>query len=227
MLHLIKPLFYRKFKTSFSKSGEDIQLWQLLKKNKGTFIDIGGHHPIYGSNSYFFYVRGWRGIVVEPNPIFKSLYNKYRKGDKLVSKGVADLDGELDYYELIGTERNTFSSDYIKEFSLENTITSTKKFPVNKLSTLLSTYLIDKNEIDFLCIDVEGMQFSVIKSNDWKKYRPSYILLESHNPLQVEIDSDLVIFLSKNDYTLIGKSVQGVHLGTLWFRANETIFPSI
>ena len=95
MLHNLKSYFYRRFKTSFSKSGEDIQLWQLLKKNKGTYIDVGGHHPIIGNNSYFFYLRGWSGIVVEPNQIFTTMYRKFRPNDTLIKEGLADIDGEL------------------------------------------------------------------------------------------------------------------------------------
>ena len=32
--------------------------------------------------------------------------------------------------------------------------------------------------IDFFSIDVEGLDLSVLKSNNWNRYRPTYILAE-------------------------------------------------
>lgn len=225
MLHYIKPYFYRRFKTSFSKSGEDIQLWQLIKKNKGTYIDIGGHHPIFANNTYFFYLRGWRGLIIEPNPIFKQLYQKFRNEDDLYTGGVADLDGLLDYYEFEGSERNTFSDNHLRAFDLRKSIKSSKKLPVKSLRTLCSEFFTNGTSIDFISIDVEGMELEVIQGNDWLNFRPKYILLESHQPIEKEFDSEITKFLNVQDYQLIGKSLQGYHLGTLWFRANEVQFP--
>ena len=45
------------------------------------------------------------------------------------------------------------------------------------LSKILDTHL-KNNEIDFLDIDVEGMDLDVLKSNNWLKYRPKLILVE-------------------------------------------------
>lgn len=221
MLQSIKSYFYRRFKTSFSKSGEDVQLWQLLKKDKGVFVDIGAHHPIFGNNTYFFYLRGWRGINVEPNPKFEPLYKKFRKGDFFYPGGIAYLDGELEYFELESNVRNTFSKKYIKDFSLEKDVSNTKLLPVKRLSVLFENYLAEPYSIDFMSIDVEGMELEVVTSNDWSKFRPKFILLETHNPLTEDLESELTKYLFSKDYQLVGKSLQGFQLGTLWFRANE------
>lgn len=221
MLQSIKSYFYRRFKTSFSKSGEDVQLWQLLKKDKGVFVDIGAHHPIFGNNTYFFYLRGWRGINVEPNPKFEPFYKKFRKGDFFYPGGIAQLDGELEYFELESNVRNTFSKKYIKDFSLEKDVSNTKLLPVKRLSVLFENYLTEDFSIDFMSIDVEGMELEVVNSNDWSKFRPKFILLETHNPLIEDLESELTKYLFSKDYQLVGKTLQGFQLGTLWFRANE------
>lgn len=155
----LKPYFYKRFKTSFSKSGEDIQLWQLFKKDKGNFIDVGGHHPIFGNNSYFFYLRGWRGIVVEPNPIFEPLYKKFRPYDELSTRGVANFEGELEYFEMDGDLRNTFSKNYIEEFKLHNNVSNTNVLPVSKLSTIISNSSFESKDLDFL---------SMLKEWNWR-----------------------------------------------------------
>ena len=72
----LKVILFRKMNVSFSVSGEDILLSQLLKKNPtldNSYIDIGCHDPIIRSNSYYFYLRGWRGICIDPNPFLLML----------------------------------------------------------------------------------------------------------------------------------------------------------
>lgn len=219
MLHYLKPYFYRRFKTSFSKSGEDIQLWQLLKKNHGTYVDIGGHHPIFGNNTYFFYIRGWQGIVVEPNPVFKELYHKFRPNDILISEGIADFNGELEYYEFESSLLNSFSNDHIKKSDLLSSVANIKKIPVKTLSTVFKN--IDFNRsIDFLSIDVEGLELNVLKGNNWDSHRPRYIILESHQTLIEDLNSEVSNFLFQKDYSLIGKSMLTNHVGTLWYKSN-------
>ena len=40
----------------------------------GRYIDIGAGHPIADNVSFWFYERGWQGIVVEPQPALVALY---------------------------------------------------------------------------------------------------------------------------------------------------------
>lgn len=221
MLHHIKPYFYRRFKTSFSKSGEDIQLWQLLKKSKGTYIDIGGHHPIFANNSYFFYLRGWRGLIVEPNPIFKQLYQKFRHEDFLYTGGGSDFDGELEYYEFGASVFNSFSKEHLEKNNLTASVSNIKKSPVKRLSTVLLESGYSSLSVDFLSIDVEGLELNVLKGNNWASCRPKYILLESYQTLVDDLDSEISIFLNEKDYTLIGKSMLSNKIGTLWYKSND------
>lgn len=224
MFPRLKTYLYRRFKTSFSKSGEDIQLWQLLKKSQGTYIDIGGHHPVFSSNSYFFYIRGWQGIVVEPNPKFEILHKKIRPNDFFFSGGVAGEEGEMEYLMLSNDERNSFSGNHLENSNLIDQLTSKKSITVRTLSQICSQFLGNNPAIDFMTIDVEGMEREVLLSNDWKKYRPKYILLESHLPIEKEINGELCAIMNDKEYHLIGKTLQGQFLGTLWFRANEVEF---
>ena len=54
---------------SYSQYAEDIIIYNLLKSLKktknGIFVDVGSHHPKRGSNTYFFYKRGWRGLLID------------------------------------------------------------------------------------------------------------------------------------------------------------------
>ena len=37
-------------------------------KKNGFYVDIGAYHPKRYSNTHHFYIRGWRGINVDPTP---------------------------------------------------------------------------------------------------------------------------------------------------------------
>ena len=52
---------------SYAQNLEDYHLsLAFAGQPTGTYIDIGGGHPVAGSVSFWFYERGWQGIVVEP-----------------------------------------------------------------------------------------------------------------------------------------------------------------
>jgi hypothetical protein len=62
-------------KKSFSQTGEDL-IVEFIFNDIGvdypSYIDIGAHHPYYLNNTQIFYLKGCRGINIEPDP---SLFN--------------------------------------------------------------------------------------------------------------------------------------------------------
>ena len=59
----------------YSQFGQDKYLNENFFHNKsnGTYVDIGAHDGITGSNTYFFDLLGWEGICFEPLP---EIYNQ-------------------------------------------------------------------------------------------------------------------------------------------------------
>ena len=54
---------------SYAQRFEDFHLWRCFgDRSDGFYIDIGAGHPVYDNVSFAFYLAGWRGITVEPNP---------------------------------------------------------------------------------------------------------------------------------------------------------------
>jgi len=60
---------------SYAQNFEDVILERIFKdKESGFYVDIGACHPVYDSVTYHFYLKGWSGINVEPQPgLFPSL----------------------------------------------------------------------------------------------------------------------------------------------------------
>jgi len=226
MIQKLKEYCYRRFRTSFSKSGEDVMLYQLLKNTTHKFyIDIGAHDPRIHSNSYFFYLRGWNGICIDPNSSFLKEWRNWRPNDHFLNIGISSKDSSEDYFILKDSVRNTFSKDYIKEFGLEKDVIETKRVQTKPLGKVLSDLNLLDKPIGFLSIDCEGLDLEVLKSNNWINFRPELVLFETFGSLKEDFESSSVSFLEANGYEFIGKSIQynSGHdtIGSLLFKTKE------
>lgn len=159
---------------SYSQNGEDILIEKLFDKNYiGNYLEIGAYHPSRLSNTYRFYKKGWRGIVVEPNPTVKNIFNKTRPKDKFINVGISDKNGYMDYYLFLIPALNTFSKKEADK-SIKN---GHKLENIIKIQTIQIGEVID-DRIDFLSIDTEGFDEMILKSWPWKKYGPKVICVE-------------------------------------------------
>lgn len=59
----------------------------------GRHIDIGAGHPTQGSNTYGLYLRGWRGLLVEPLARFQPDIQRLRPEDSLRQALVGESPG--------------------------------------------------------------------------------------------------------------------------------------
>ena len=67
---------------SYAQNLEDYHLsLAFAGQTTGTYIDVGAGHPIADNVSFWFYERGWQGIVVEPQPELVALYQRLRPRD--------------------------------------------------------------------------------------------------------------------------------------------------
>lgn len=221
MKNRIREFIYNRYNISFSKSGDDIQLMKLINDQKpGTYVDIGCWHPVKASNSYYFYVRGWRGICIDPNPELESLYKSLRPKDNFINAGIGESRTSLEYFMLEESSMNTFSKDFLKKNNLESKIIKKINVPLYSLKEILEVNLEEGERLDFFDIDVEGFDLEVLKTNDWAKYRPKVIVIETDISIKDDINSKIVKYLELQNYRLIGKSIINGDLGNLFLISN-------
>lgn len=168
-------------KKSFSQEGEDIVLNRLLDETpNGFYVEVGAHHPFRFSNTYFFYRRGWAGICIDPDPNVKRLFNKYRPRDIALELGVACEPGVLKYFQFNEPALNTFDPAVAKERNglRHYKVIAEKDVPTDSLANILDRYLPVNQNITFFSVDAEGLDLEVLKSNNWLKYRPQFIVAE-------------------------------------------------
>lgn len=220
----IKRKIYKRYNISFSKSGEDMQLKQLLRASKkGVYVDVGCWDPVKASNTYYFQLRGWKGICIDPNPKMKELFSKKRKSDIFVNSAVGLGNEKLTYYMLEDkfSSMNTLDFSFIQNSNLEDKVVAKKEIITISLKDLLDKYIDQNEKIDFLDIDVEGFDLEVLKSNDWIKYRPKVILIESDSELTDSFSCEISQYLISKNYSLVGKSLINYSLGNLFFTDNQ------
>jgi FkbM family methyltransferase len=181
--NVLRTVYYwaRGKKTSYSQVGEDLICDFFLGKRKtGFYVDVGANDPIHLSNSYYFYKKGWQGICVEPNPQRSKLFKIVRPRDVVLNMGVGSTEGSLDYFVFQPDTVSTFNEDEAKEFvKLGHKLVKTQKIYVNSLANILEKNLPKKANIDILSSDTEGFDLKVLQGNDWQKFRPKLVVVET------------------------------------------------
>ena len=198
---------------SWSQEGEDMLLRRIFGKKIGFYVDVGAHHPLRFSNTHFFYRKGWRGINIDAMPGSMQAFKKLRPRDINLELGVSNHNINLDYYIFNDTALNSFSVKNFERIILsENNYHLKKviKIKTKKLSEILDEYLKDR-KIDFLNLDVEGLDLDVLQSNDWAQYRPTFILVEAQSSSLHNIDQNKIVqFMKQSGYNIYAKQVNTV-----------------
>ena len=200
---------------SWSQEGEDLVLRKIFEQHQtGFYVDVGAHHPRRYSNTQFFYRRGWHGINIDAMPGSMEIFSKMRPRDLNIEVGIGQEEGKLEYYIFNEPALNSFSKDLSKdrhEAQTNKRIKDVVEVNVKPLSCVFDQHLPKDQSIDFISIDVEGMDFDVLKSNDWSKYRPAYVLVEVLRSSLHEIESTQIGELMKSvGYVIFAKCANTV-----------------
>lgn len=193
---------------TYSQEGEDLILRKLFYgKEKGFYIDVGAHHPKRFSNTYYFYKKGWRGINIEARPGSKKLFDKLRPRDTNIEKAISCEPKDLKYYMFNDPALNGFNEENMLRLKdhPKYKLIDTKIIKTTRLDVLLKEVISTDQQIDFMSIDVEELDYDVLKSNDWNLFRPKIILVEDPN-YNFQNGSEISVFLESNNYKIFAKT---------------------
>ncbi len=192
---------------SYSQEGEDMVLRRFTNKDKGFYVDIGAHHPERFSNTLYYYKLGWRGLNVDADPDLMTDFEEARPNDINVTAAIGNSDKPLTFYVFNERAINTFDHKLAKERTKVKgwEIIAERKIPIISLTQLFKKHLPHQQHIDFLAVDVEGHDLEVLKSNDWSKYRPDFILVEAYGVTELlKLNKDPIVkYLAEQDYVPI------------------------
>jgi FkbM family methyltransferase len=198
-------------KNTYSQSGEDSILAYIIYVlgipfETVDYIDLGANHAKEMSNTYYFYSRGAKGILVEANPNLIPELNFYRQRDVVLNNCIDVETGKIvDFYILSGDGLSTPDHNKAIEYCEINPalqIVDKKSVETISYSSIVEQYLGKAPTI--LSIDIEGYDVEILHSIDYAKYRPLLIVIEMIN-YNVELNFksknlDVIKYLNSKDY---------------------------
>ena len=199
----LQLLRYRglKERSQYSRWGEDSFLVDYFKNtSNGRYIDIGSFHPFRGSNTYLLYKKGWSGINIDINKISIDLFKLARPNDINLNLAISDANKKIKVYQTkdlgkMNTIDLKFASFFLKNYHI-------KESRSYNLNDILYKYNTNKNNrFELIDIDVEGNEYQILKSLNFKKYSFKLILVETHifnSDFKKESDKIHTLLKSKN-----------------------------
>jgi FkbM family methyltransferase len=168
---------------SYAQRYEDLYLMRCFgDRGEGFYIDIGSGHPVYDNASFAFYLQGWSGITVEPNPWLARLSRAVRRRDRHIEALVGAAAGEATFYLVeefhgLSTMIERHADAARMQFGKRSQAITA---PVTTLRELCVQYA--PPTFEFLKIDVEGAERDVIRNGDWQEHRPKIVVVEALAP---------------------------------------------
>ena len=167
---------------SYAQNHEDIVLARVFRpwERKGFWVDIGAGDPIEDSVTALFSSYGWRGLNVEPMSLEYERLVKERPADINLQVAVSNHEGTATLYCGPPENRGMSTMDETRgETYLRDGFTKIE-VPLTTMALLSKKYLTQP--VDFLKIDVEGLERSVLEGMDWTTLRPTVIVMEATLP---------------------------------------------
>ena len=167
---------------SYAQHLEDYHLSRVFEgRSSGFYIDVGAGHPVADNVSCWFYLQGWRGIVVEPQAALANLYARVRPRDIAACCVLGRSEGEAAFHSVDRLHGfSTTVTAFAQQASAFGAGFSTQAVAMTTLASLCERHGV--HDIDFLKIDVEGAEGDVLAGNDWSRFRPKVVLCEAVAP---------------------------------------------
>ena len=155
--------------------------------DKGFYVDIGCEHPFNHSNTAFLRDRGWKGLAIDGNRETAKLWINIPDFRCAVISSHAIVNFREDSktpgwsrISQMGEMRGAITIEELLEFE----------------------HII---KIDFLSVDVEGLEMEVLQSFDFEKHDPSIVIVEynaAHLPVVKANDSPILDLMEDKGYML-------------------------
>jgi FkbM family methyltransferase len=210
---------------SFSQSGEDVIvdfLFNQLGIKLPKYLEIGVCKPITGSNTYRFYKRGSNGVLVEADKSQIENIKKVRPKDHILNIGISSGEKRnADFYIFDEKGYNTFSKEeaILREKNSRSKIVKIESVELKNINEILSENftLIP----DFLSLDIEGLDFEVLKSLDYTKFTIPVICVEtctfSENHIRPKDKRIEEFMISKGYFVYADTYINTIFVNEYWF----------
>jgi hypothetical protein len=172
----------KKIMESYSQCGIDIFVYNILKKDNGTFLDLGCYLPKNINNTYLLELNGWTGIsldIIDYNEEWKERKNKFIQQDCMNTDLTNLLDSHynnkvIDYLsldmEVLGDRfkllEKVLKTNYeFKVITIEHDSYLSGEY--ESIEKLPQRELLKQNGYILLCGDVSQKEHPTLFYEDW------------------------------------------------------------
>jgi FkbM family methyltransferase len=201
---------------SYGQFNEDEFILNEFTSSVGFAIEVGGADGINGSPTKCLEERGWKTLLIEPNP---QLFTEAKRNRPYVfncaAGEVCEDNVGMTIYTLNGGNETAVSGLNPNAKLIEqhqHLIEDQRLELVNKRTLNVLIYEWEKvlgeeiGNVDFISIDTEGTELDVMRGLNIKKYQPKMIALENnfedHNYRRTMYNYGYVLYnrIGVNDY---------------------------
>lgn len=198
---------------SYAQAGEDLiaaYIFGNLKIAEISYLDIGAYDPVYLSNTYLFYRRGHRGVLVEPNVAMCERLRAVRPRDTTLEAGIGiGKPGVADYYVMSDPSWSTFdraeAEHQVKATGGKVTLKEVRRMPLLDVNQVMAQHFQGKAPA-FVSIDAEGWHFAILKSIDFSRFRPKVVCVETKVSGEHRTIQEIPAFMAEKGYVARGSS---------------------
>lgn len=167
---------------SYAQFAEDRILAEIFDgRTDGCCVEVGANDGRTGSASYLFEKRGWQCLLVEPIPALAQEIRRHRTC-RVVNCAASSREGEATFFVAEGVEAVSTLDLTPERVDLIGRVGGTIKQITVRTATLDS--LLEEAgfaELQFVTIDVEGHELSVLEGLDLDTYRPRIVIIEDNS----------------------------------------------
>jgi hypothetical protein len=186
----------------YSQTGEDELLRKYLPEAIGSFVDVGAGQPVRGSNTYYFYKRGWSGTLIDPVDFNLRLTKLFRTRDKFIQNIVSSKNATLNFYEFYPAEYSTIEKS-VAESLVNRGIKLRSKIDLKPITLASLNLACEPIDATLLSIDVEGHDLEVLQSNNWSGFKPRVICVEENIASSKQSGSNIANYLMAYGYKFV------------------------
>lgn len=169
---------------SYAQNFEDVMLWRALKNiERGFYIDVGAAWPDEHSVTRAFYERGWRGINIEPNPVFHQQLQARRRRDINLKLAIGEREDTVTINFFDDTGLSTLDDTIANQHREAGWSLDRQPVQVTTLAEVWRQHVPAGQAVHFLKVDIEGLEEAALRGNDWQANRPWVVVVEATLPM--------------------------------------------
>ncbi len=194
----------------FSEYGQDKWLHENIFHDRrcGVYVECGALDGLLHSNTLFLErAFGWTGLLIEANPFLIGDIKKARPGAQIASCALSDKTGTAEFEVfsggIYGWSGLTDHFDKRRQAMFDTQVPATQRHKITVQTRQLRNVLREHNifHVDFLSLDVEGAEYSVLKDYPFNLMSIDVIAVEDNFNDQAQ----LATLLIANNYQCVAR----------------------